>query len=128
MNLQVAWIYSSRTQVFSCRGFITDWTTAEKQPVRSQDLHTPLAHEDHQMPDTVTLTDLADRIESDEDFAMKVGEDARAVFEAEGISDQTIARVLAEAEAEVSGFALPADSVEMTVRRVAAAARSVAAE
>ncbi|MGI9017103.1 MAG: hypothetical protein ACR2HR_08385 [Euzebya sp.] len=75
----------------------------------------------------VDLEAIADRIEQDEDFAMRVGEDARATFEAEGLPDQLIARVLSEAEADVVGFAaMPDDSVALAVKRVAAAARVIA--
>lgn len=69
---------------------------------------------------------IADRIETDEDFAMRIGEDARSTMEAEGLPDAVIAAVLAEAEAEVVGFAMPTDSVEGAVTRVAEAARTVA--
>lgn len=73
------------------------------------------------------LADIAHRIESDEDFAMRIGEDARSTLEAEGLPDPVIAAVLAEAEAEVVGFALPAEHAELAVRRLAEAARTVAA-
>ena len=72
-----------------------------------------------------TLAAIAERIESDEDFAMRVGEDARAVLEAEGLPDEVVAAVLAEAEAEVVGFALPAEDAQLAVTRIAAAARVV---
>lgn len=72
------------------------------------------------------LTTIAHKIDNDEDFAMRVGEDARAALEAEGLSDDAIASVLNEAEADVVGFAMPAESVELSVRRVAEAARAVA--
>ncbi|MEE8602039.1 hypothetical protein [Euzebya tangerina] len=73
------------------------------------------------------LLRLADKIETDEDFAMHVGEDARAALESEGMPDRTIAAILNEADADVIGFAMPADNVAMTVKRIAEAARSVAA-
>ena len=83
---------------------------------------------DHPVPPVSQwLTQIADRIETDEDFAMRVGEDARATFEAEGLPDEVIAAVLNEAEADVVGFAMPHDSVKHAVTRIATAARTVAA-
>ena len=73
------------------------------------------------------LSELADKIENDEDFAMRIGEDARAALEADGLDDDAIAAILNEAEADVMGFAMPADNVALTVTRVAEAARTVAA-
>jgi hypothetical protein len=73
------------------------------------------------------LADIARRIETDEDFAMRVGEDARAALEDQGLPDAVIAAVLAEAEAEVVGFAMPTDDVQLVVGRIAHAARAVAA-
>lgn len=73
-----------------------------------------------------TLAAIAQRIETDEDFAMRVGEDARSALEAEGLPDAVIAAVLAEAEAEVVGFAMPTDDVALAVRRIADAARQLA--
>lgn len=73
------------------------------------------------------LGQIADRIETDEDFAMRIGEDARSALESEGLPDEVIAAVLNEAEADVVGFAMPDDSVRQSVTRVAAAARTVAA-
>ncbi len=74
------------------------------------------------------LTEIADRIDRDEDFAMRVGEDARSALESEGLPDQVIGQVLGHAEAEVVGYAMPAQVVEGTVARIAAAARAVAAD
>lgn len=73
------------------------------------------------------LGSIADRIDTDEDFAMRIGEDARATLESEGLPDVVIASVLAEAEAEVVGFAMPTDIVGVAVARVADAARAIAA-
>lgn len=73
------------------------------------------------------LSHVADRIETDEDFAMRIGEDARATLEGEGLPDTVIASVLVEAEAEVVGFAMPTDTVALAVTRVAEAARAIAA-
>ena len=72
------------------------------------------------------LRAIATRIETDEDFAMRIGEDARATLESEGVPDPVIAEVLSEADAEVVGFAMPGDDVALAVTRVAAAAREVA--
>ncbi|HUG85481.1 MAG TPA: hypothetical protein VMM13_13000 [Euzebya sp.] len=73
------------------------------------------------------LGHIADRIETDEDFAMRIGEDARSTLESEGLPDLVIAAVLNEAEADVVGFAMPDDSVQLSVTRIAQAARTVAA-
>jgi hypothetical protein len=74
------------------------------------------------------LTVIADRIETDEDFAMRVGEDPRGTLEAEGLPDPVIAAVLAEAESEVVAFAMPDELVGSAVTRVGQAARSLAAD
>ena len=71
------------------------------------------------------LEQLADRIEQDEDFAMRVGEDARSALEAEGLDDHVIADVLDAAEVEVVGFALPDEAVAALVGRISSALRSV---
>ncbi len=81
------------------------------------------------MPDIPSqLADIATRIETDEDFAMRIGEDARATLEDEGLPDVVIAAVLAEAEAEVVGFAMTSEDAGAAVIRVAEAARAVAAQ
>ena len=78
------------------------------------------------MSEPTALIRIAERIDTDEDFAMRVGEDARATLEAEGVPDHLIAEVLERAKAPVAGFALGAADVRATVTRVAAAAREVA--
>lgn len=80
------------------------------------------------MSDQHALRQLADRIEADEDFAMKVGEDARTALESEGVEDRHIAEVLSRAEVDVVGFALPHDAVASMVERISGALRSVAEE
>ncbi len=72
------------------------------------------------------LLRIAARIVADEDFAMRIGEDARAALEAEGLPDPVIAQVLSRAEADVVGFAMPSDHVGPAVARIAQAARLVA--
>lgn len=78
------------------------------------------------MPDPQQMTgSIADRIERDEDFAMRVGEDPRAALEAEGLPDSVIAAVLEAADVDVVGFAMPPESVAGQVERIMDALRSV---